>query len=122
MDIYGLWGSLFLGSMMKKWKKSAARGLRFLQNGFNFGKSFTINASFMSGQSPKSVGLREFWEELGYSRTTFYRRLSSAGLKTPNRLLSPEEQDKLRAGLGFPPKFYVQNRVNDEQGSPKATE
>ncbi len=55
--------------------------------------------------TPKSIGLKEFWEELGYSKSTFYRRLTAIGLKTSNRLLSPDEQDYLRVRLGFPPKF-----------------
>jgi|GEM_PF-3267923 len=54
---------------------------------------------------PMSISLKEFWEELGYSKSTFYRRLSNLELKTPNRLLSPDEQDYLRVRLGFPPKF-----------------
>jgi DNA-binding IclR family transcriptional regulator len=59
----------------------------------------------MLSQSSKSISLKEFWEELGYSKSTFYRRLSKIGIKPKHRLLSPEEQDEYRKLLGFPPKF-----------------
>lgn len=59
----------------------------------------------MHAETAKSISLKEFWEELGYSKSTFYRRLSKIGLKPRNRLLSPEEQDEYRKLLGFPPKF-----------------
>ena len=59
----------------------------------------------MLNPTPKSIGLKEFWEELGYSKSTFYRRLSKIGLKPSHRILSPEEQDDFRVRLGFPPKF-----------------
>jgi len=57
--------------------------------------------------TPETISLKDFWEELGYSKSTFYRRLAGANLKTPNRLLSPQEQDYIRVRLGFPPKFNL---------------
>jgi len=59
----------------------------------------------MYTELPKSIGLKEFWEELGYTKSTFYRRLSKIGLKPEHRILSPEQQDEYRVRLGFPPKF-----------------
>jgi len=59
----------------------------------------------MLDPAPKAIGLKEFWEELGYSKSTFYRRLSKLGLRPRHRILSPQEQDEYRVGLGFPTKF-----------------
>ena len=55
---------------------------------------------------PKSMSLKGFWEEPGYSKSTFYRRLTKIGVKPQNRVLSPEEQDHFTVRLGFPPKFW----------------
>ncbi len=68
----------------------------------------------MQQNPPKSLGLKEFWEELGYSKSTFYRRLGSLGLKTRRRILSPDEQDYFRIKLGFPPKFSHRNGHNPD--------
>ena len=59
----------------------------------------------MHNELQKSMSLREFWEELGYSKSTFYSRLLKLGFKPQHRILSPEEQDEYRKRLGFPPKF-----------------
>lgn len=45
----------------------------------------------------------EFYTELGFSRSTFYRRLREIKAKMSGRLISPKEQNRLRLLLGFPP-------------------
>lgn len=54
---------------------------------------------------PKLISKQELWEELGYSKSTFYRRCAEASIKVHHRMLSPEEQEYIRIKLGFPSLF-----------------
>ena len=62
---------------------------------------------------PQLISITELWEELGYTKSTFYRRITEFNLVRPgHRLLSPREQDYYRVGFGFPPKFSPSSLPN----------
>jgi ACT domain-containing protein len=45
----------------------------------------------------------EFLQELGISRSAFYRRLQKQNIKTSPELLNPKTENEIRVALGFPP-------------------
>jgi ACT domain-containing protein len=45
----------------------------------------------------------ELIEELGLSRSTFYRLLEKKNIQTSRQMLCPKEENELRLELGFPP-------------------
>ena len=45
----------------------------------------------------------EFIQELGISKSTFYRLLDKKNIKTTRQMLSPRVENELRVELGFPP-------------------
>jgi predicted DNA-binding transcriptional regulator AlpA len=45
---------------------------------------------------------REFIEEIGLSKSTFYRLIQKKNIPLTSELLSPKEEQELRNALGFP--------------------
>ena len=46
---------------------------------------------------------REFAEELGLSKSTFYRMVQKKDIATTPEMISPKTENELRIALGFPP-------------------
>ncbi len=46
---------------------------------------------------------REFAEELGLSKSTFYRMVQKKDIPTTPEMISPKTENELRIALGFPP-------------------
>jgi hypothetical protein len=46
---------------------------------------------------------REFIDELGISKSTFYRLVKKKNLKITSEMLSPNAENELRIALGFSP-------------------
>ena len=46
---------------------------------------------------------REFIQELGLSKSTFYRLAEKKNIQTSPEMLSPQAENELRIALGFPP-------------------
>jgi hypothetical protein len=53
----------------------------------------------------------EFIQELGLSKSTFYRLAEKKNIRTNPEMLSPQAENDLRIALGFPPLHGFSNQV-----------
>lgn len=52
----------------------------------------------------------ELLQELGISRSAFYRRLQKKNIKPTPELMSPKVENEIRIALGFPPLLALEQQ------------
>jgi hypothetical protein len=61
--------------------------------------------------NPKFKTKREFIEEIGLSKSTFYRLVQKKNIQLNSELLSPKEEQELRNALGFPSEIKTEEQL-----------
>lgn len=62
-------------------------------------------------ENPKFKTKRELIQELGLSKSTFYRLLQKKNISSSPELLSPRDEQELREALGVVVKGVLKNEV-----------
>jgi hypothetical protein len=61
--------------------------------------------------NPKFKTKREFIEEIGLSKSTFYRLVQKKNIPLNAELLSPKDEQELRTALGFSEEVKQDDRL-----------
>ena len=69
------------------------------------------NFIFFIMNNPKFKTKREFIEEIGLSKSTFYRLVQKKNIQLNSELLSPKEEQELRNALGFPSEIKPEGQM-----------
>ena len=75
---------------------------------------FNQNFIFSIMNNPKFKTKREFIEEIGLSKSTFYRLIKKKNIPLTSELLSPKEEQELRNALGFPSEIKPEGQIGTD--------